>query len=483
LFAGVGYFLGNGSLSPASQELVVNMVLALDWIGSIQTPVESSRSSISPRGPIGDSRLLTSERLYYTDSFLSKFTGAVTDVRELLPDHGESAWRLTLDRTAFYPTSGGQPFDTGVLSSRSNDGGVLELPVEKVEEDEGGAVWHFVRKPLAAGTRVEGHIDWDRRFDHMQQHTGQHLLSAVFLRELRAPTVSFHLGDKTSTIDLAGAPLMHDGLERVERIVNQIIGEDRSITTGFVPRAEAEAMLAAGELRKLPDRQGTIRLIVITDCDRNACGGTHVRSTGQIGGLLVRGVEKVRQGSRVEFVCGLRAVRAARADAAILAETSALLSGGASDLPAAVGRLLTDAKANAKGRQKLHEELAALQAMSLIKDVPIENGLRLVVRAWKDQERDYVKLLASRTAAAAPSTAVIFFATDTDTVRVFVARSPDLDFNCGRILRDTLARMGQRGGGSTDLAQGEIQADQEPALRASITEEIQSAVAESQSRR
>jgi alanyl-tRNA synthetase len=330
---------------------------------------------------------------------------------------------------------------------------------------------------------VEGHIDWDRRFDHMQQHTGQHLLSAVFLRELQAPTVSFHLGEKTSTIDLTGAPLAHEGLERVERIVNEIIGEDRSVTTGFVPRAEAEAMLAAGELRKLPDRQGAIRLIEITDCDRNACGGTHVRSTGQIGGLLVRGIEKVRQGARIEFVCGLRAVRVARADAAILTQTSALLSGGASDVPTAVGRLLTDAKANAKGRQKLYEELAAFQAVNLIKDVPIDNGLRLVVRAWKDRDRDYVKLLASRTAAAAPSTAVIFCATNTDTVRVFLARSPDLDFNCGRILRDTLAHMGLRGGGSTDLAQGDVQADQEPALRASITEEIQTAVAESRRRR
>jgi alanyl-tRNA synthetase len=449
----------------------------------MQTPAERSRSSISLRATIGDSRLLTSERLYYTDPFLRKFTGAVTDVRALGPDHGESAWRLSLDRTAFYPTSGGQPFDTGVLSSRSSDGVVLEIPVEKVEEDEEGAVWHFVRKPLAAGTYVEGQIDWDRRFDHMQQHTGQHLLSAVFLRELQAPTVSFHLGEKASTIDLAGAPLAHEGLERVERIVNQIIGEDRSVTTGFVPRAQAEAMLAAGELRKLPDRQGTIRLIEIADCDRNACGGTHVRSTGQIGGLLVRGVEKVRQGARVEFVCGLRAVRAARADAAILTETTALLSAGGSDVPTAVRRLLQDAKANAKGRQKLHEELAAFQAVSLIKDVPIDNGLRLVVRAWRDRDRDYVKLLASRTAAAAPSTAVIFSATNTDAVRVFVARSSDLDLNCGRILRDILAHMGLRGGGSADLAQGDVQADQEPALRASITEEIQKAVAESERRR
>ena len=359
---------------------------------------------------------------------------------------------------------------------------MLEIPVEKVEEDEEGAVWHFVRQPLAAGTQVEGHIDWDRRFDHMQQHTGQHLLSAVFFQELQAPTVSFHLGESTSTIDLAGGPLAPEGLERVERIVNDIIGQDRPVTTGFVPHAEAEAMLAAGELRKLPDRQGTIRLIEIADCDRNACGGTHVRSTGQIGGLLVRGVEKVRQGVRVEFVCGLRAVRAARTDRKVLSETSALVSSGASDLPAAVGRLLKEAKASAKERQKLHQELAAFEAASLVKDVPIDNGLRLVVRAWKDRDRDYVKLLASRTAAAAPSTAVIFCATDTDPVRVFVARSLDLDFNCGRILRDTLARLGLRGGGSTDLAQGDVPAEQEPELRASITEAIQRPMEEAQGR-
>jgi alanyl-tRNA synthetase len=437
---------------------------------------------MSMRTLMGDSRLLTSKRLYYTDPFLRKFTATVTDARELERCHGESTWQLLLNRTAFYPTSGGQPFDTGVLSSRSSAGAVLEIPVEKVEEDEEGAVWHFVRKQLATGTHVGGLIDWDRRFDHMQQHTGQHLLSAVFFREFQAPTVSFHLGESSSTIDLAGGPLAHEGLERVERIVNEIIGEDRPVTTGFVPHAEAEAMLAAGELRKLPDRQGTIRLIEIADCDRNACGGTHVRSTGQIGGLLVRGVEKVRQGVRVEFVCGLRAVQAARADFRILSETSALVSSGASDVPAAVGRLLREAKACAKERQKLHEELAAFQAASLVKDVPTDNGLRLLVRAWKDRDRDYVKLLASRTAAAAPSTAVIFCANDTDPVRVFVARSLDLDFNCGRILRETLAQLGLRGGGSTDLAQGDVPAEQEPALRASITEAIQRAMAEAQGR-
>jgi len=422
--------------------------------------------------------LHTSERLYYSDSFLRTFTGTVTDVREVAGGDGAPIWQMSLNRTAFYPTSGGQPFDTGLVSAISQGATGPEIPVEQVEEDEDGGVWHFVSEPLAVGTHVEGQIDWERRFDHMQQHTGQHLLSAVFLRELQAPTVSFHLGETTSTIDLACGPPSRHSIERVERIANEIIGEDRPVTSRFASRDEAEAMLLAGDLRKLPEREGTIRLIEIADCDRNACGGTHVRATGQIGGLLVRSVEKVTRGVRIEFMCGLRAVRAARTDVAILSETAALLSTGATELPAAVGRLLSEGKAHTRERQKLREELAVFQAATLATDAPIDNGLRLVVRAWKDRDRDYVRLLASRTAVAAPLTAVIFFAEDADPARVFAARSKDLVFDCGRILREALATFGLRGGGSADLAQGDIPREQETALQALITEAIRRAAAE-----
>lgn len=418
------------------------------------------------------------ERLYYSDSFVRTFAGVVSDVRELAGGNVEPIWRLSLDRTAFYPTSGGQPFDTGRLSATLRDGTAVKVLVEQVEEDEQGAVWHFVGKPLAAGTCVEGQIDWERRFDHMQQHTGQHLLSAVFLRELQAETISFHLGESTSMIDLARGPLAHHSLEKVERIANEIIGEDRPVTMRFVSRSEAEAMLAAGKLRKLPDRQGEIRLIDIADYDNNACGGTHVRSTGQIGGVLVRTVEKISRGVRVEFVCGSRAVRTARADFVILSEAAALLSTGAKELPATVGRMLTEGKANAKERQKLREELAMFQGAKLAMEAPIENGLRLVEHAWRDRDRDFVKLLASRTAAAAVRTAIIFSANEADPVRVFVARSSDLDFNCGQILREALAHLGLRGGGSADFAQGEVPAEQEKALRGSLSDAIRRSAAE-----
>jgi alanyl-tRNA synthetase len=312
----------------------------------------------------------------------------------------------------------------------------------------------------------------------MQQHTGQHLLSAVFWRELQAATVSFHLGESGSTIDLGCGPLTPESLERVERIANEIIGEDRPVNAQFVSRAEAEAMLGAGELRKLPERDGAIRLIEIADYDKNACGGTHVRSTGQIGGLLVRTVEKVSRGIRVEFLSGLRAVRAARADFAMLREASTLLSTGPAELVPSVVRLLADGKANASERKKLREELAGLQAEKLAAEAPMENGLRLVVRGWKDRDREYVKLLAARTAAAAPQTAVIFCAEEADPVGVFFARSADLDFNCGQILREALAHLGLRGGGSTDRAQGEVPASKEAGLRGALVEAISMAVAE-----
>ncbi|MGB6134312.1 MAG: alanine--tRNA ligase-related protein [Acidobacteriaceae bacterium] len=416
-----------------------------------------------------------SERLYYENSFLTTFTATVRDIREVARGGGESLWQVALDRTAFYPESGGQPWDTGVLSATSRGGAELDVAVESVEEDEDGEVWHLVRKPLAVGTHVEGHIDWERRFDRMQQHTGQHLLSAVFLRELQAATVSFHLGESVSTIDLGCGSLAQHSLERVERLANEIIAEDRPVTVRQVARAEAETMLASGELRKLPEREGQIRIIEIADCDRNACGGTHVRSTGQIGGLLVRGVEKVSRGVRVEFVCGLRAVRAARGDAAILSKATATLSVGAADLPAAVERVIAEAKANAKERQRLREDLSAYHAARLAVEVPIANGLRLVMRSWKDRDRDYVKLLASRTAATSPETVAIFSAEEADPARVVLARSMDLDFDCGRLLREALTELGVRGGGSPDLAQGEVPAKLVQGLCASLAESIRKA--------
>ncbi len=276
------------------------------------------------------------ERLYYTSAEL-EFTAVVTDIRLVAneaTDGGgkEQVWQVALDRTAFYPESGGQPWDTGVLVATARSGAVLEVPVERVEEDEGtGEVWHFVRKPLVEGTEVVGKVDAARRIDHEQQHSGQHLLSAMFLRELDARTVSFHLGsdkggEESSTIDLALREGMErlsvEDLTRVEEAANRVVFEGRPMLSHFVEREFAEIMLARGDLRKLPDRPGRMRIVQMQGIEFNACGGTHVANTGAIGAITIRRVEKARQGWRVEFCCGLRAVRAARRDYATLGEAA-----------------------------------------------------------------------------------------------------------------------------------------------------------------
>ena len=336
-----------------------------------------------------------SDRLYYADPSLASFEAHVSDIREVSRNQGRSLWQIALDRSAFYPTSGGQPHDTGMLTATSSGGALLEAPILAVEEDEQGEVWHTTPKPLLAGTAVRGYVDWSRRRDHMQQHSGQHLLSAVVYRQLGAATVSFHLGEMTSTIDLAREAISQEELERVEDAVNEIIAENRAITMRTIPRDEAEMLLAAGTLHKLPEREGDIRLIEIDEIDLNACGGTHVRATGQIGGLLIRGTERMRQGIRVEFVCGLRAAVTARRDLATLTRAAAALSVGRLEVAEAVERLLAESKAAHKARQKLTEEMAGYHASMLAARVslgagpqsaaaePLPTGMPTISSCWR----------------------------------------------------------------------------------------------------
>ena len=301
-----------------------------------------------------------SDRIYYTNPSLSTFDAHVSDIREASRSQGKSLWQIALDRSAFYPTSGGQPHDTGLLTATSAGGALLEVPVLAVEEDEQGEVWHTTPKPLSAGTAVRGFIDWSRRRDHMQQHSGQHLLSAVIYRQLGAPTVSFHLGEMTSTIDLAREAITEEELERAEDLVNEIIAENRPVTMRTIPRHEAEMLLAAGTLLKLPDREGDIRLVEIDEIDLNACGGTHVQSTGQIGGLHLRGTERVRQGVRVEYVCGIRAAVTARHDLGTLIRAGTLLSVGRSEVAEAVERVQGEDPGSAESTAESHRGTGCL---------------------------------------------------------------------------------------------------------------------------
>jgi alanyl-tRNA synthetase len=416
-----------------------------------------------------------SDRLYYADPSLTTFEAHVADIREVSRSQGRSLWQIALNRSAFYPTSGGQPHDTGLLTATSSGGALLEAPILAVEEDAHGQIWHTTPKPLLAGTAVRGYVDWSRRRDHMQQHSGQHLLSAVMYRQLGAATVSFHLGEMVSTIDLARETISAEELERVEDAVNEIIAENRPVTMRTIPRQEAEMLLAAGTLLKLPERAGDIRLIEIEEIDLNACGGTHVQATGQIGGLLIRGTERMRQGVRVEFVCGLRAAVTSRQDLATLTRASALLSVGRLEVADAVERVLSDSKAANKARQKLTEELAGYHAASLLRELPAQPGCRIVRLNLADQDAVYLKLLASRLVASTPRVCALLAGTQEEPARVMMAASADCGIDCGLFLREALAAYGLRGGGSPGMAQGQISVVNLPELLAGLEGRIREA--------
>ncbi len=383
------------------------------------------------------------ERLYYRDSFLYDFDAEVCDILDS-PRPG-----LVLDRTAFYPTSGGQVFDTGSITSESGD----RLRVVEVADAEDGRVVHYLEAPLKdlkTGTRVRGQIDAARRRDHMQQHSGQHVLSAAFVRLYNIPTVSFHMADDYCSIDLDTPALTKEQIESAERLANGIILENRAVDIRFVTREEAGKL----GLRKLPPTErDELRIIDIHDFDLSACGGTHVAQTGQIASVLVRKVEKVRQGWRVEFVAGQRAVATARRDFTTLTETAALFSAHIYDVPTQARKALDEIKSLRKQREQSQEELAAAQAAALLAETAEAGGRKVVVRTFSDRELNFVKLLAQKLTRLS-SNAVALLATTSPQPSLVFAQSAGMPFDMGALMKDAMTKLGGRGGGSKDMAQG-----------------------------
>lgn len=386
------------------------------------------------------------ERLYYRDSFLYEFSAEVE--RVVSPTAGGSRAAVVLNQTAFYPTSGGQTFDTGRLIV--SDG---ELRVVEVSETEDGEVLHYVDavKPwLKKGAMVRGGIDPVRRRDHMQQHSGQHLLSAVLVNLFQMPTVSFHMGEESSSIDLDAKALSAAQVEEAEKLANELIAEDRPVRVRFVTQEEARSL----GLRKLPPAdKDELRLIEIEGSDLSACGGTHVRATGQIGGILLRKVEKVRQGIKVEFVCGERARAIARRDYQALTEAAALYSSHLWDVPQQIRKSQDDARATRKAGEQVLEEFAALQAEKMLNETPLAGSAKIVSRVYSDRDLTFVKLLAQKLTRREDPVIALLGTTQGTTTLVF-ARSGSLPQDMGQLMKEVLATLGGRGGGSKDLAQG-----------------------------
>ncbi len=371
------------------------------------------------------------ERLYYTDCYQREF-----DAKVIHAEPEARGARVVLDRTAFYPESGGQPSDRGMLGGA----GVLEVV------DEGDAVVHILDR-APAGDTVRGEIDWRRRFDHMQQHTGQHVLSAAFEHTAGLKTVSFHLGAEASSIDLDSERVGVGQIEAAEEAANQTVFEDRPVRILFRSEEEARQL----DLRKPTERAGEVRLVEIQDFDLSACGGTHVSSTGAIGLVLVRKIERAKGKTRIEFLCGGRALAAARRDYRALSDAARQFSAASGDVPAFITRQFEELRALNRTRQKLMERLAEYRAKELYNAAAEKSGRRIVAAVLEEGNVD-AKRLAHEIAAEPGAVALI--AAKGKTTVLFFAQSPGGPADMGALLKQTVARFGGKGGGARDFAQG-----------------------------
>jgi alanyl-tRNA synthetase len=345
---------------------------------------------------------------------------------------------VILDRTAFYPTTGGQPHDTGTL------GGVRVLDV--VDDDDGRVV-HVLEQPLEIGSRVDGVIDAARRLDHMQQHSGQHVLSAAFVRQFGVRTLSFHLGSAVSTIDLE-REVTPPEITAAENAANQVVWDDRPVEIRFVSAEDAAAL----PLRKEPVRGGTLRLVDIGGFDLSACGGTHVSRTGEIGLIAVRAWERFKGGARLEFVCGVRALSSLRELRDAASAASRQLSVLPSELAGAIERLQVESRDLRRQMRGLSEQLARYHARELVAEGDRIGGAVTVVEAMAGYDATGLKALAA-SIVSEPGRAAVLLTAERPAL-IVVARSGDVALDSGALLKRLVAEFGGKGGGKPDLAQG-----------------------------
>ncbi len=379
----------------------------------------------------------TTERLYLTDAYLTRFQARVV---ERLTWQDRPA--VVLDRTAFYPEGGGQPSDLGTLNG---------VPVQHVQtrpSDE--AVIHVLARPLHAD-EVEGMIDWERRFDHMQQHTAQHILSQAFLQVCAAPTVSVHLGSQTSTVDLAITTLDPNHLHAAEQLANRVIEENRAVRVHFVD----EATLARWKVRRPPKVRGPVRVVEVEDFDRVPCGGTHVRHTGEIGLIAILRAERYKGGWRVTFVAGRRARSDYQRRRALLREVGQRLSCGEEDLLARVDRLLADQETTRAALRRVEERLWRLEAAALWENAEEIAGFRLVVASVDSPGPQAMRQIVGFLREWGPVMALLGWR-DESQGRLLFAAFPGAPVAMGDLLKEVIAPLGGRGGGRAEWAEGAL---------------------------
>jgi len=373
------------------------------------------------------------EKLYYTDSYTIDFKARVVDVKNL---NGKIA--VVLDKTYFYPTSGGQEHDTGSING---------VKVVDVIENDDGEILHIVDGEIPAG-EVECKIDWERRFSNMQQHTGQHILSRAFEVLFDYETISSRLGDEVGTIDLDAETLDYEKVKEVENLANKIVWENRDVKIHFVSDSEVSKF----PLRKPPKVSGTIRIIEVSDFDFSPCGGTHVSKSGEIGLIKVKRWERVKGGlTRVEFVCGVRALRDYQLKNKISNELVSLLSVRDSELAEQVIKILETQKEKQKLINYLTEKLMEFEAEKLVQGAEKFKDVNFVSISFEDKNVDELKILAKKLIQYPKVVSII--GSKFGGANFVIARSLDVEIDLREILKEILNETGGRGGGKVDFVQ------------------------------
>lgn len=378
------------------------------------------------------------ERLYYNDSHLIEFEARVVDVTERV-----SGWTaVVLDRTAFYPTGGGQPSDTGTLNG--------SRVVECIDDGERG-VLHVVQGVAPAREAiVSGRVDWLRRLEHMQQHTGQHILSQAFINLFNAPTKSFRVLEAVCEIDVELSNPTNETIERAVELANNVVWEDRVITIHNVSSEEAAAM----PLRKEPARVGELRLIEIEGFDLTPCGGTHAYRTGEVGMIAMRSWERAKGLTRIEFVAGVRALADYRKANRTARDLAALFSTGRDDAPKYAAHMVEENKDLHRQVRALEEVAASVEADRLLASSAIQpDGTRIVSHIFDSRDAEFLKKIA-HVLMTHPQTIALLASGDKDAARLVFARSANASGDMNALMREACILLDGRGGGKPDLAQG-----------------------------
>jgi alanyl-tRNA synthetase len=378
------------------------------------------------------------ERLYYSDSHLIEFAAVVTDKTDRV-----SGWTaVTLDRTAFYPTGGGQPSDTGTLNG--------ERVIECIDDEENGVLHVIQGRAPEVGATVSGRVDWPRRLDHMQQHTGQHILSQAFVTLFNAPTRGFRVLHDVCEIDVELTNPTNELIERAVELANNVIWEDRQITIKSVTSAEATDL----PLRKEPARGGDLRLIEIAGFDLTPCGGTHAYRTGEVGMIAVRTWERAKGLTRIEFVAGTRALADYRRANKTARAVAALFSAGRDDAPKLAARMVEENKELHRRVRSLEEIAARVAAEELLTAaVPNAAGVRVIAHIFENRDAESLKHIA-QALIAHPQTIALLGSREKEAARLVFARSADTAGDMNAMMRAACELLDGRGGGKPDMAQG-----------------------------